>query len=107
MNAAEDHRANSAWHFHTQSVLSQLRGDLTGAVKAWERFSAHNGDIGYFADSPAPIHHLLSAIREKFEELEDLQAKLGPLEKACEVSAKAVSENSTGFPSTLVCRVSC
>jgi hypothetical protein len=58
-------------------------------ITAWVRFSAHDGDIGFFSDARAG--NLLSAIQDKFEEIEDLYGKLSRLEKICEDFGKAVS----------------
>jgi len=81
-------------------LLSKLVAVLEKTIKAWQRFSSENGDIGYFLrinstpDSDVSqrcVRESLVGINKSFETLEDLQQTLISLKKSCDDSAQAVS----------------
>jgi hypothetical protein len=84
----------------TIDLLSTLLAVLSKAIKAWQRFSSSNGDIGYFSrihstlESDVSWHRVresLSAINETFETMEDVEQTLVLLKGRCHDSAQAVS----------------
>jgi len=62
--------------------------------EVWKRFNSPQGDIQYFARVPGHTTNLapkLSGIRESFEELTNLEARLRSINQSCDKDCRIVS----------------
>lgn len=80
-------------------LLRQLINTLSRYTEAWESFSGHEGDLGYFSDiveakdrSSERVRHSIETIKQAFARLEQCKRELRDLEDLCKNSAQIVSQ---------------
>jgi hypothetical protein len=85
-------KGKADWTIRTIDLLLKLRQRFSMMFNAWDRFNSPQGDIRYFAKVPGPASDLaLNGIKESFQELMDLDARLQRINQACEADCKIVS----------------
>ena len=79
-----------------QSLLLEIRQQFLATTRAWNTFSAPNGDIAYFTDIRENdiIQIALQEIRDSFAELKLMEQRLEMLAERFEESAKMVRHTS-------------
>ena len=90
-------REEFEWTLKIIGLMESLIETLSTTIRAWERFSALGGDIAYFSQhhtsSKRAFHTrlLLTAIKSKFEQLEELKQTMLMLQRRCKHTADQVS----------------
>jgi hypothetical protein len=85
-------RGKADWMIRTVDLLLQLRQRLAMLFNTWDKFNSPQGDIQYFAEVPGQVsNQALTGIKQSFQELMDLDARLHRINQSCEADLKIVS----------------
>ena len=81
------------WAVQVMALSRKLRGCLSTAIRAWDRFNAHSRDICYLLDISdiSGDKLVLNEITDIFENLKNHEDTLTSLDKSCEEYLKVVS----------------
>jgi hypothetical protein len=79
---------------HMNQVMTELGGRLSSTTSTFDAFLGPGGDHSYFSDvEHDQARRALSAIHSSADELKALERRINIMEKSCNESAKAVSNN--------------
>lgn len=88
----------------TMRLLRRVINVLSKYIQAWENFSGHEGDLGYFFDIVEAKDHSseqarlsIESIKQAFVRLQQCKRELCDLEDWCKNSAQIVSQLVPAF----------